>query len=197
MAKVKNWDEFQHFKDRTPPWIKLYRYVLDDPEWHELSGDDAKTLVMLWLIASEDKTMTGTLPNAKTLAFRLRTTEVKINQTLTKLKHWLFLDDINMISECNQHDAPEERRDRGETEAKPIKKRSSERTLPDDFAISERVIKWAKEKGFNNLQDHYDNFVLAAKSRNYKYTDWDSAFMKAITANWANVVNKKPNGVVL
>ena len=114
--KIKNWEEFQHFKDRTPPWIKLYRYLLDDPEWHELSGDDSKVLVMLWLIASEDKAMEGNLPNIKTLCFRLRMNETKLNQTLTKLSNWLIRDDINVISICYQSDAPEERRDRGETE---------------------------------------------------------------------------------
>jgi hypothetical protein len=114
--KIKNWEEFQHFKDRTPPWIKLYRYLLDDPEWHELSGDDSKILVMLWLIASEDKAMQGNLPNSKTLAFRLRITELQLNHHLTKLSSWLILDDNNVISLCYQTDAPEERQRREETE---------------------------------------------------------------------------------
>jgi hypothetical protein len=105
--KIKNWTEFQHFKDRTPPWIKLYRYLLDDPAWHELSGDDAKILTMLWLVASEDKEMEGNLPPSKTLAFRLRMTESKLKQSLTKLSHWLILDDNTAISQCYQHDAPE------------------------------------------------------------------------------------------
>jgi hypothetical protein len=105
--KIKNWSEFQHFKDRTPPWIKLYRYLLDDPDWHELSGDDAKTLIMLWLVASEDKDMQGSLPSLKNIAFRLRISETKLNQSLTKLSHWLITDDIGMISNVYQHDAPE------------------------------------------------------------------------------------------
>jgi hypothetical protein len=105
--KIKNWSEFQHFKDRTPPWIKLYRYLLDDPDWHELSGDDAKTLIMLWLVASEDKDMQGSLPSLKNIAFRLRISETKLNQSLTKLSHWLITDDIDMISNVYQHDAPE------------------------------------------------------------------------------------------
>jgi hypothetical protein len=105
--KIKNWEEFQHFKDRTPPWIKLYRYLLDDPEWHKLSGDDAKVLTMLWLVASEDKAMQGNLPNAETLAFRLRIAESKLNQSLNKLKHWVILDDIKAISRFYQDDAPE------------------------------------------------------------------------------------------
>ena len=50
--KIKNWSQFQHFKDRRPPWIKLYRDILDDIEWHELDAKSAKVLVMLWLIAS-------------------------------------------------------------------------------------------------------------------------------------------------
>jgi hypothetical protein len=107
IMKIKNWSEFQHFKDRTPPWIKLYRHLLDDPDWHELSGDDAKTLIMLWLVASEDKDMDGNLPSIKNTAFRLRTTETKLNQSLNKLSHWLIHDDINVISEGYQHDAPE------------------------------------------------------------------------------------------
>jgi hypothetical protein len=115
--KIKNWSEFQHFKDRTPPWIKLYRYLLDDPDWHELSGDDAKTLIMLWLVASEDKDMQGSLPSLKNIAFRLRISETKLNQSLTKLSHWLITDDIDMISNVYQHDAPETEE---ETETKYI-----------------------------------------------------------------------------
>lgn len=113
-VRIKNWSKHQHFKDRTPPWIKLYRDILDDPDWHELSGDDAKMLVNLWLIASEDETRSGELPNARRLAFRLRIKESQVNQALARLSHWLIQDDINVISTCHQVDAPEE--SRGETE---------------------------------------------------------------------------------
>ena len=76
--KIKNWSKFQHFKDRKPPWVKLYRDLLDDIEWFELSPVYAKNLINIWLIASE---YNGELPDNKTLAFRLR---VK-NQELTAI----------------------------------------------------------------------------------------------------------------
>jgi hypothetical protein len=107
--RIKNWNEFQHFKDRTPPWIKLYRYLLDDPDWHSLSGDEAKTLIMLWLVASEDKQMEGNLPPVKNIAFRFRISEKELNQRLNKLSNWLILDDNDVISSCYQDDIPEER----------------------------------------------------------------------------------------
>ena len=102
--KIKNWTKFQHFKDRRPPWVKLYRDILDDLEWHELDPLAAKVLVMLWLIASEND---GRVPDNKTLAFRLRLTEVKTKEIVFKLSHWLEQDDINAISEGYQLDLPE------------------------------------------------------------------------------------------
>ena len=133
--RIKNWSKHQHFKDRTPPWIKLYRDILDDPDWHELTGDDAKMLVNLWLLASEDENKSGSLPDVRRIAFRLRTTVSKTEQQLLRLKHWLVQDDINAISEQYQDDAPETEREREtetkeETEDKPRKRVTPSK--PDD-----------------------------------------------------------------
>lgn len=94
---MKNWREFQHFRsgDRHVIWIKLYRKILDDLEWHALDGDTAKGLVMLWLLASEKD---GELPDLKTIAFRLRMSEAKCKSLISNLSHWLDQDDIKPIS---------------------------------------------------------------------------------------------------
>ena len=106
--RIKNWSQFQHFKDRRPPWIKLYRDILDDIEWHELDPKSAKVLVMLWLIASESD---GELPDSKRLAFRLRMTEKDVEVSLSKLSHWLEHGDIKPISSRYQDDLPETERE--------------------------------------------------------------------------------------
>jgi len=117
--KIKNWSKFQHFKDRKPPWVKLYRDLLDDIEWHELDPKAAKVLTMLWLIASEDD---GNIPSIKQLAFRLRMPEKETEVCISKLSHWLEQDDINAISERYQHDSLEtERETEKETETETKK----------------------------------------------------------------------------
>ena len=103
--RIKGWSKFQHFKDRRPPWIKLYRDLLDDYDWHELDPKAAKMLIMLWLIASENSD--GELPDVKTIAFRLRLSVAEAKLLISKLSHWLINDDINVISERYQNDAPE------------------------------------------------------------------------------------------
>ena len=96
--RIKNWHQFQHFKDRKPPWIKLYRDLLDDLDWHELEPKASKVLVQLWLIASEDNNQQGNLPSIKSLAFRLRMPEKDLSVCIAKLNHWLIQDDINTIT---------------------------------------------------------------------------------------------------
>jgi hypothetical protein len=109
---IKNWAKFQHFKDRRPPWVKLYRDLLDDMEWHKLDPKAAKMLVSLWLIASEFE---GVLPGVSTLAFRMRTTEKDVTDCVSKLSHWLIQSDITPISDGYQTDTPETETE-GETE---------------------------------------------------------------------------------
>ena len=72
-----------------------------------------------------------------------------------------------------------------------------ESTIPSNFSISDKVILWAEKNNHTNLQKHFDNFVLSCQARNYKYTNWDAAFMKAIRDNWAGVQAEKKNRVVL
>jgi hypothetical protein len=120
VIRIKNWHQFQHFKDRRPPWVKLYRDLLDDLEWHELEPKAAKTLVMLWLIASDND---GILPDAKKLAFRLRTTESATLDLVSKLSHWLDQDDIDPISDGYQSDRPEESREETEKRREEAERR--------------------------------------------------------------------------
>lgn len=60
-------------------------------------------------------------------------------------------------------------------------------TISDSFTISERVKKWAEEKGYKNLQEHLESFISKCKAKGYEYIDWDSAFMEAIRGDWAKV----------
>ena len=187
--KIKNWSEFQHFKDRTPPWIKLYRHLLDDPDWHELSGTDAKTLIMLWLVASEDKNMEGNIPSVKNTAFRLRISEDKLKQALTNLSNWLIQDDDSVISLGCQVDAPETETETEREDKKPSTKIKT--SLPKDFEVSEEVKKWAKENNHINLPKHLESFKLKCESGGYKYINWDAAFKNAIIGNWAKIEVKQ------
>lgn len=42
---INGWSEFQHYKDRNPPWVKLHGKTLTSPTW--LRGTDRQRMVQL------------------------------------------------------------------------------------------------------------------------------------------------------
>ena len=163
--KIKNWSKFQHFKDRKPPWVKLYRDVLDDMEWYELDPLASKVLVMCWLIASEDE---GRLPNTKTLAFRLRMTEKQTLDCLNRLSHWLEQDDIDLMIERYQSDSLETETEK-ETETKKEKKAT---VVATPVGVSQSV---------------WDEFIAHRKAKKAKVTELvvEGIAKEAVKAGWS------------
>ena len=49
---VKNWEHYQHYTDRRPPWIKLHNSLLDDYGFTTLSTHARYTLITIWILAS-------------------------------------------------------------------------------------------------------------------------------------------------
>lgn len=194
--RIKNWAKFQHFKDRRPPWVKLYRDILDDPDWHELDAEAAKILVMLWLLASEDETQEGRLPDAKHIAFRLRLPINKVNQALTKLDHWLYHDDINAISERYQVGLPET-----ETETKKERETDTEEDGFDEFWLiyEKKGNKMQAQKSWKKLKPSIElQLEIYSQARIYVQSTPDKQFRKD-ASTWLNnhcwndvVVTKQP-----
>jgi hypothetical protein len=141
--RIKNWAKFQHFKDRRPPWVKLYRDILDDREWHRLNPSAAKVLVMLWLIASESD---GYLPDSEELAFRLRIDESEVTTAISNLGQWLeqvditvdISGDINAISTRYQDDRLETETET-ETEKKPRVPRFDAQAHLESLGVTSKV----------------------------------------------------------
>lgn len=114
---VSNWDKWQTFrKDRgTPPWIKVYRNLLSNEQWVELSDSEKGHLVSIWILAADKK---GMIPDSPKMIQRMAMLDSKPN--INKFIELGFLTttcqplDNHENNLCPQHDAPEESRDRGE-----------------------------------------------------------------------------------
>ena len=50
---VPNWDKYQHYRDRSPKWIKLHQTVLDSYEFGCLTDVQKAHVMLIWLLASK------------------------------------------------------------------------------------------------------------------------------------------------
>lgn len=100
--RVRNWDQFQHYKDRSPPWIKLYNSILDDYSYAQLSDAGKGHLFAIWLLASRSA---NKLPwDEKWIASRI---QAKTRVDLEELERLGFInrydDRSNMLASCKQN----------------------------------------------------------------------------------------------
>jgi hypothetical protein len=80
---IPKWDEFQHYKDRAPKWIKTYVELMSDAAYLELSGHQRAVLHGLWLEYASARCRlavdTGSLTRRLNLRVTRRTLE-RLNQ---------------------------------------------------------------------------------------------------------------------
>src|SRR5262245_17198502 len=188
MARIKHWRKFQHFKNRRPPWIKLYRDLLDDPEWHELDSAAATFLVALWLLASEDEEQDGRLPDLKTIAFRLRLTEKEAKQRLSQVSGWFEQADITKRSPRYQ-DGPPETETESESESE---KKTGKILLPDDWKPSASHYELAKKKGLPTeaVDEAADEMRSWSLGNDERRANWDFVFNNWLRRN----ADRRKNG---
>jgi len=194
--RVRNWDKFQPtMKDRNVIWIKIYRQILEDYEWHNLSSDSKATLLELLLLASENN---GQLPEVHKIAFRLRKTEDFINEQIGLLSHWLQLDN-NLITTCEQDVAVEKSREREEKTY--VRFDEFWNTLLPKRRVNRKgcIEKWKN----HNLDTEADNILSWLKQMNMT-KEWKEGFNPSpeVMINqrrWEDgvVIDKKFKGVTL
>jgi hypothetical protein len=110
--RVPGWKDFQHYKERSPPWIKLHKKLLDNYEFHCLPVASRALAPMIWLLASESEA--GSIEYASDkIAFRLRMSANALEEALIPLIEHGFIDCENDADELL---APRKRRAMPETE---------------------------------------------------------------------------------
>lgn len=119
VLRIRNWDKWQTYrKDRgQPPWIKVHRCVMRDPNWVSLTDAQRGQLVALWLLAADRD---GVIPASPRLLQKLCFLDSEPDVQMLMDKGFIE-PDANMTSRRRQHDQPEaeaeESRDREEKTA--------------------------------------------------------------------------------
>jgi hypothetical protein len=168
-----NWAELQHYKDRSPPWIKLHKKLLDNFEFQSLPIASRALAPMLWLLASDhDRGEIDAAP--KKLAFRLRMTEREVTDALKPLIDNGFfapLDGASGLLAGGKRDAcleteAEKRREEAEARARDFE--SFWQAYPKKEGKKDAEAAWAK------VQTPIAT-ILAAVREKAKSDDWQKS----------------------
>ncbi len=146
---IKGWGDFQHYKERNPPWIKLHKKLLDNYQFHCLHVASKALAPLLWLLASESNT--GSIDKEpEEICFRLRMTKEEFFFALNPLITSGFViveqDASEVLADCKRDAMPETEREKElekETEKKPRAKRALFDPLSIDLPVCIDPELWA------------------------------------------------------
>lgn len=134
--KVKNWEKHQHYKDRSPPWIKLHGSLLSDYEFTCLQDASKLHLIAIWLLARETN---GVIPNDPRWVKKCAGLDGEIDlKPLIESGFLVPLQDASkLLASCSPEERrEEERRDRGEeSEIHPTDETASKLAMEFHFRI--------------------------------------------------------------
>ena len=103
--KIKNWSKWQTYRsDRgQPPWIKLHRCLMRNPEWVALSDAERGQLVGIWLLAADHN---GAIPASTDLIQKLCYLETKPNINKFIELGFICQNGVDVASRRRQDDQP-------------------------------------------------------------------------------------------
>lgn len=141
--KIVAWHEYQHYKDRCPPWIKLHHSLLTSKIW--IMGNDAsRTLAIAsMLLAARDKANDGSFDGDPEYIKRFAYLNAKPD--FKQLIEYGFIeveqDASNMLAGCNTET---EAYKATETETETEREKSPLKTLTD-LGVDKQIAKdWLK-----------------------------------------------------
>ncbi len=204
---IKNFDRLQHYKDRSPPWIKLYNGLLDDYAFAHLPDASKAHLLAIGLLASR---YSNKIPlDADWIAKRINATATVDLDILVK-SGFIIPDQpcSNVLAERYQSAIPEREREterevEKETEveapslcsdaAKPKKMR---RSMPPEFPMKEDK-DWALQLWLQrgrvdlaqNLEEESAKFRDHHSAKLTSFADWPAAWR-----TWSRNAIKFNNG---
>jgi len=133
--RIKNWTEFQHYKDRLPPWIKLHNSLLTSEAWVMTDDASRALLIACMLLASRnsanDGTFNGEPEYVKRFAYLNKTPDFK------PLIQYGFIEPVqdasNVLAECNTEERREEKNKDRYSPSAHLLSLGVEQPLIDDF----------------------------------------------------------------
>lgn len=212
---VKNFEKFQHYKDRSPPWIRLYNSLLDDYEFARLPDASKAHLLAIWLLASRYENKVPYDP--EWVARRINATSPVDLNGLAEAG-FIVADQCcsEALADCKQS-ALLETETEGETEEtslrsvsarvprhderKPSKTPSQKGTrLASDWQPSSDDAEYAKGKGvpadkLATLVEEFRNYWVSRPGKDGVKLDWSATFRNRVIQvcernGWAPVANQ-------
>ncbi|MDX8382447.1 MAG: hypothetical protein R8M45_00100 [Ghiorsea sp.] len=166
--KIHNWDKWQSYrKDRgQPPWIKIHREIMRNPNWVSLTDAQRGQIVSIWLLAADSD---GAIPSDAEFVRKICFMDSPLSFKVF-IEQGFIDSDANVTPERQPDDAPDKIRE---------EKRREERAMRRAQAFSDFYSIYPKKKdrkraslAWNKIKQSSYPKIMNALANACKSPDW-------------------------
>ena len=189
--RVKNWEEFQQYKDRDPKWIKVHRDLLYDYEMDRLDEIAQLHLLKIWLLAAK---LDNKIPNDAEWIARQIGAKSKVNiKQLCTFGFLIAYESVQACTETYLETETETYKQEAEKEIDSAQRASKQKRgtrIPENWQPSDELRAWSvQEKPGIDIKRVIDSFTdywrSAAGAKGVKL-DWDATWRNWIRNDRTN-----------
>jgi len=196
---IPNWDDLQHYKDRSPPWIKLHNELLESYEFECLPDASKAHLLCIWLLAS--RTSNKINPDPKWIGRKIGANSkvdidvliqsgfLQLNQELPSMEQ----DASKMLQTVEQVAIPEGEREQSRVEESREDKSKKEWVPP--YGLN--MIAWSEfEQHRKEIKKPMSDLARTKASNlicNLSLVEQQTTIDKSIASKWPGLFPEKGN----
>lgn len=181
---IKNFEKYQHYKHRNPPWIKLHLDILDDADFLKMPDASKWHYVGMLLLSSRHENKIPADDEYVTNRLGLRS-KLDLSQRFIKDHLLASCKRIASILHTNADSETEKSRDRVETETETEQHAAASPSVLsklDAFSITPELEAWAAKESIPDPSAYLEEFKdywrsVGGKRRNGQtIQSWPAAF---------------------
>lgn len=165
--RVKDWDKYQHYKDRNPPWIKLDTQTFTNYDFASLHDASKLLAVCIWTLASRSKDpKLGLIPNDLEYIKRQCNLSdfVKPQHLKELILQGYIIDDSDMLASCKQVAIPETYSK--EAYSKEAETKSKAKVSLDELSV-DHIAEWLAKKRLQGKYINHNEHDILETFKNY------------------------------
>lgn len=182
--RIIEWETYQHYKDRSPPWIKLHANTMTSRTWVSLDDHGRVLAIACMLIAADTDNQIPADP-----AFVRRRAYLDHDPDFHALEAVGFIELVNDSNDLQpkreQTLAPRKQVLADASKPYSEKSRAEKRrgdgararktAIPDDWKPSTELMEYARAQGCHDPADTFERFRLHHASKGTLHKDWHLA----------------------
>lgn len=165
---IKNWNKFQQYKDREMKWIKLYRGLIVDYDFDQLTEVAQIHLVKIWLLAAN---IGNKIPNDASWVGRKIGAKSKVDLNQMVDAGFLFCTDFSLRSEKTVHRLEKIRRDKIRRDKNPYVEETDKKISTIYESIIEDLNTKTK-RSFKHTSEKTKGLIKARLKDGFEFADF-------------------------